>query len=215
MNLIDILQIYSYHYDTDDMFYMLKDYPLDERLNRDELNKMIINRLGAMRPVTTYSEIFKFKLDTFFEQYKDNISKLVDTLEYDYNPLENKNITETEHRDSIGDIDNTDKYTTNKDQTETGNSVEERKVSAFDSSSYENKELNTTTPNLRTDNDVTHSGETTSDIKSEVDTIKHITGKDGDASIQSLINEERKLTEFNIYDWIIKKMKPILFLLVY
>ena len=122
---------------------------------------------------------------------------------YDYNPITNKDITETEHRYSTGDIDNTDKYTTNIDN------LEESKVSAFDSSNYENKQKDTT------DTDTQHEGETTSRIKSDVDTEKHIIGKDGEVSIQSLIEQERKLADFNIYKWITNTMRRELFLLVY
>ena len=203
MNLIDILDVYAIKNDVDDLFYMFKDYKLDERLDKDVLNKTIIKELGTMRPITTQSTIFKFRLDTFFEEYEYNISKLIDTMYYDYNPITNKDITETEHRDSTGDIDNTDKYTTNIDN------LEESKVSAFDSNNYENKQKDTT------DTDTQHEGETTSRIKSDVDTEKHITGKDGEVSIQSLIEQERKLADFNIYKWITNTMRRELFLLVY
>lgn len=199
MNLIDTLHIYAMKQDSDDLYCMLQDYELDERLDRKTMNDVMIKELGAMRPITTVSIVFKVRLDIFFTEYKDNISKLLDTLNYDYNPLHTKDIHETEHRESTGDIDNTDNYTT-------GN-TNESKVSAFDSSNYENKE--------KTTNDTNHSATTTSDIKSDVDTEKHIYGKDGDIAIQDLIEKERKLDEFNVYKWITRRMKEELFLLVY
>lgn len=199
MNLIDILDVYALEHDSDDMFLLLADYNLDNRIDKDVMNTVIIKDLGGMRPITTNADLFKILLDTFFNKYSSNIKRLVDTMYLEYNPLDNKNITETENRESTGDIDNTDTYTTTKD--------DEDKTSAYDSSTYQ--------PDKKYDSTVGHEGETTSDIHSTVDTTKSVVGKDGSESYQSLIEQERRLAEFNIFNWIIKQMRKELFLLVY
>ena len=163
------------------------------------MNTVIINELGAMRPVTTDPDMFKILLDTFVKKYTLNIQKLVDTMYFEYNPLDTKNVTEVEHRFSTGDIDNTDKYDTTSGQ--------EDKISAYDTSTYQ--------PKGKTDGTTHHEGETTSDIESTVDTDKTIRGKDGQDSYQTLVEQERKLAEFNIFNWIIKQMRKELFLMVY
>lgn len=223
MNFIDVLDLYAMSNDSDDLTLMLNDYPLDNRLSRDILNHTMIKELGPCRPFVHETTVFKFALDNFFNKYNYNIGKLVDTMYFEYNPIGNKNLTrtldESEHRDSTADIDNTDSYTTNTDQTNTGTETTENDVSAYDATTYQPQSRSTVTPNLRTDNDVTHSGETTSDIVSDVDTQKDATetfvGKDGEISYQKLIEQERELSEFNIYNWIIKQMRKELFLLVY
>ena len=224
MNLIDTLTVYSVTHDhSDNLFYMLQDYVLDTRIDRETLNRIIIKDLGNMRPITTYTEVYKMLVDTFFEKYEDNIKRLLDTFEIEYNPLQNKDIreitNEKEQRESTGNIDNTDTYTTNVDNVETGTDINEKQVSAFDATTYQNKDKNTETKNLRTDNDTNHSGETKSNIKSDVDTDKdidkRITGKDSNESYQNLIRQEIKLADFNIYNWIIERMRKELFLLVY
>lgn len=228
MNLIDTLTEYSIAHDhSDNLFYMLKDYVIDSRIDRETLNRIIIKDLGTMRPITSYTEVYKMLVDTFFEKYEDNIKRLLDTLDIEYNPLQNKNITETEtigeteQRESSGHINNTDTYTTNVDNVETGTDINEKQVSAFDATTYQNKDKNTETKNLRTDNDTTHSGNTTSVITSDVDTDRDVTrnktiaGKEGNDSYQDLIKEERRIAEFNIYNWIIEQMRKELFLLVY
>lgn len=228
MNLIDILTEYAIAHDhSDELFLMLQDYTIDNRISRETLNRIIIKDLGTMRPITSYTEVYKMLVDTFFEKYEDNIKRLLDTLDIEYNPLQNKNITETEtigeteQRESSGHINNTDTYTTNVDNVETGTDINEKQVSAFDATTYQNKDKNTETKNLRTDNDTTHSGTTTSVITSDVDTDRDVTrnktiaGKDGNDSMQDLIKEERRLAEFNIYNWIIEQMRKELFLLVY
>lgn len=231
MNLIDILDIYALQNDSDNMLLFFDDYVLDERIDKDVMNTTIISELGATKPITTNPDLFKVLFDNFFKKYANNITKLLDTMYYEYNPLHNKDLEETEHRESVGDIDNTDTYTTNTEQNETaetevlntGTNITEQQVSAYDSSTYQPKQKDTNSPNLRTDtdatsrttNDVEHSGETTSDISSTVDLTRNITGKDGQDSYQSLITQERKLAEFNIFNWIIKRMREELFLLVY
>ena len=199
MNLIDILDVYALENDSENMQLLFNDYTLDERIDRDVMNTTIISELGASKPITTDPDLFKMLFDNFFKKYSGNITKLVDTMYYEYNPLHNKDISEEEHRQSEGDIDNTDEYHT--DNTTEG------KVSAYDSSTYQPKE--------QAIGDVDHTGETHSDIKSEVDTTRSITGKDGQDSYQSLIEQERKLAEFNIFNWIIKQMRKELFLLIY
>lgn len=207
MNLIDVLNLYAMMNDSDDLTLMLQDYTLDNRINREVLNRVIIRELGAMRPFVNDTAVFKFSLENFFNKWNYNIGKLIDTMYYEYNPISNKDTTRTlnenENRESSADIDNTDTYTTNTDN--------EEKVSAYDSSTYQ--------PKNKIDNDVAHSGETTSDIQSSVDTEHHLgekeTGKDGDTSYQELIEQEREIDQFNIFDWIIKQMRKELFLLVY
>ena len=219
MTLIDVLTLYAMMNDSNDMTLMLQNYTIDERITRDVLNKVIIRELGTMRPFSNDPTVFKFMLENFFDKWNYNIGKLIDTMYYEYDPISNKDLNrtlnESEHRESSADIDNTDSYTTNTDNTETGNT--ETTVSAYDSSTYQPKE-NVSNSN-RIDNDVSHEGETTSDIQSDVDTEHHlgesIKGKDGTTSYQELIEQERTLSEFNIYDWILKQMRKELFLLVY
>lgn len=199
MNLIDLLDVYSAIHDSDEMFLLFADYPLDERIDKDTMNTVIIKELGASRPISTDPDMFKILLDTFFKKYSLNITRLVDTMYLEYNPLHTKDMVEGEHRHSVGDIDNTDKYDTS--------SSNEDKTSAYDSSVYQ--------PDKYGESTVEHSGETTSDIESTVDTDKYVKGKDGQESYQSLVEQERRLAEFNIFNWIIKQMRRELFLLVY
>lgn len=223
MNLIDILDIYSLEKGIDDMFLMFGDYTLDNRIDRNVMNTTIISELGNARPITTDPDLFKILFDNFFNKYASNITKLVDSMYLEYNPLHTKDITreldEDEHRYSKGDIDNTDKYNTNTDNVETQSHTGENQVSAYDSSVYQPEKKSVDSQSATTVNGVEHSGETTSDIESTVDTNKdtneRIYGKDGDTPYQTLVEQERKLAEFNIFNWIIRQMRRELFLLIY
>ena len=209
------MDIYSLEHDVDDMFLILSDYNIDNRVDRNVLNTTIISELGAARPITTDPDLFKMLLDNFFNQYSGNITKLVDTMYLEYSPLNNKDmhriVGENEHRYSKGDIDNTDNY----DNRHGGKVTEEEQVSAYDSNEYQPKDKKITSP----EDTLHHEAKTTSDIESTVDSDKgideHIYGKDSQPSYQTLIEQERKIAEFNIYNWIIKRMRQELFLLVY
>lgn len=211
MNLIDMLDFYAMLNHSDDLFLMLQDYTLDSRIDRADMNKIIIKELGSCRPFVHESTVFKFALEEFFNKYNYNIKKLLDSMYLQYDPLTDKKLeTDTwdnEHRYSKGDIDNTDKYKTETDADNKGN------VSAYDSSTYQPKEQDVI------DQEVNHSGETTSDIESIVDTDHHNlraeSGLNGSRSYQDLVKQERKLAEFNIFNWIIQRMREELFLLVY
>lgn len=206
-----MLDLYAMVNDSDDLFLMLKDYTLDARISRDLMNKIIVKELGSCRPYVHNTTVFKFALEDFFNKYNLNIKKLLDTMYFNYDPLSDKNYTtdvvDTEHRYSKGDIDNTDSYKTETDADNKGN------VSAYDSGAYQPKEQDII------DQEVNHSGETTSDIESTVDTERHNAktekGLNGSRSYQDLIKQERALAEFNIFNWIIQRMREELFLLVY
>lgn len=236
MTLIDILDMYCIlHNQNDNMMLMLQDYTLDHRIDRQAMNMAIITKLGACRPLTTNTTVFKVMLEEFFNRYNYNIGKLLDTMYYEYDPLHDKDITrrldeearenETEHRDSKGDIDNRDTYTTGNTGSDNINRTEENQVSAYDVSTYQPKEKTTTTSGENTTSNTTHSGSTTSDIVSNVDTdrdkdnthnlVETIKGKNSDISYQTLIEQERELGQFNIFNWIIQQMRRELFLLVY
>lgn len=276
MTLIDILDIYCILHDQDNnMMLMLQDYTLDNRIDRQAMNMAIITKLGACRPLTTNATVFKIMLEEFFNRYNYNISKLLDTMYLEYNPLYDKdivrdldesgtdnttdkntqnytnNVTETsvendsEHRESTGDIDNTDTYTTGNTGSDTIDKTEENLVSAYDVSTYQPKDKNLLNSTENTTNNTTHSGTTTSDIVSDVDTNRDVTrdidtdtthsqtdnrtidndtthnleetikGKNSEISYQSLIEQEREVVQFNIFNWIIKQMRRELFLLIY
>lgn len=211
MNLIDMLDFYAMLNHSSDLFLMLQDYTLDDRIDRADMNKIIVKELGSCRPFVHESTVFKFALEEFFNKYNYNIGKLLDSMYLEYNPLTDKkmdtDVWDGEHRYSKGDIDNTDKYKTETDADNKGN------VSAYDSSTYQPKEQDVI------DQEVNHEGETTSDIESTVDTERHNVkteqGLNGARSYQDLIKQERKLAEFNIFNWIIQRMREELFLLVY
>ena len=227
MNLLSLLEISKIVYGSEDLFYMFQDYALDERLDRDLLNKRILSALGTNVPLYTVCETFKVFLDCFFLDHSEQITKLVDTLYFEYNPIWNKDGTEkrtittsrkVEHERESENADTT-KHTGTDTNTDIGTNT--GSVSADNVSTWQNDtrtatdSTNTRTANL-TDATTGTSNESGTQTEAETVTDEFITqGNIGLTSTQQLINEQRALMEFDIYDWIIQKLKVDMFLLVY
>ena len=164
--------------------------PIDERLDKEQLKLSILRRCGTLLPLYPNSELMKALVTNFFYEKEKIIKKLIDTTEFDYNPINNYDKVEEIVRDNeltAGIGSNT---------VTTPNTVEENQVSAFDSNVYQ--------PKGKTIN----SGDTTSATtrsgadKEHEKTVTKTSGNIGVTTTQKLITDERKVALFNIYEWI-------------
>lgn len=211
MNLLDILDLYAMEHDSDDIFLMLQDYTIDYRIDRELLNRVILKELGARRCITNTPEVFKFMLEEFFDKWNYNIKRLVDTMYLEYDPLSNKNITRTEDNTDTRD-DNMGNVRTD-DLTEKTDGNTKVNTSAYDVSTYQPRTETVTDDTVKDTGTVTDVGELHRTDKGDLD-IKEW-GKDGQDSYQKLIKDEREVSRFNIFNWIIQQMRRELFLLIY
>lgn len=211
MNLIDVLDLYAMEHDSTDLTLMLQDYTLDSRIDRTVLNRVIIKELGARRCATNTPAIFKFMLEEFFDKWNYNIGKLIDTMYFQYDPLSNKNITRTEDkrdtRDDEAGNTRTDNLTTKTDSTTALN------TSAYDVDTYQPRTQNIVDGTVKDTGTVKDDSELHRVDTGDLD-IKEW-GKDGQDSFQKLLEEERRASQFNIFNWIIQQMRRELFLLIY
>ena len=197
LNFFDVLALRPNFFDDAD---------IDSRLDKDEIKMAILERCGTLLPVYTNSEMFKTFSDSFFKQRKNIISKLIDTTEFEYNPIANYDSTEEVTRKY-------DETTTNQNQTNgnsSRNTTQENNVSAYDSDVYQPKEKVVGTTN---DNDSTNgSGSGTSDITENLTTRKR--GNIGVTTTQQMIEAERKVVLFNVYNWIAIEFEQKFFICV-
>lgn len=244
MNLISLMEIYNLTInDNSNLYAIFNDIVLDDRLNKKVLIREIIKECGAMQPLFGTTRTFKMFSDGFFELHYQQIVKLTDTLYFEYNPIWNKDgtITETITRELNEDINRGIDTTNNKvvaetengDNTDTGtinnNGTVETVTSAFNESTYQpnSKDITDTTETRNLTENHTNNRNTTDKTTENVDDItnrgedettatKRIEqGNIGVTSTQSLIQEERLLHEFNIYQWIVNKYRDELMLCVY
>ena len=101
MTLLDIIELYNINNgkDLDDIGAIFEDIELDERLDKDVLAGVLLDECGAMTSIYNVTSTFKYFSNLFFKKYKWNIKKLVDTLEFEYDPLKNRQLEWTETSD--------------------------------------------------------------------------------------------------------------------
>ena len=218
MKLIEVMKKYREDHSSTDIFEIFKDYELDERLDKDALNALLLDELGAMDVWYEDPEIYKVFSDNFFEIWKDNIKKLTDTIMAEYSLLQNTNMTETTSVEIDQDMDTTtsgsktDSYT----RSTTDGDEETNKVSAFDESTFQNdtQRISSGTGSVSHSGSKTDSGTKNEDLEwRETDVTTKVGYKDRD--VQDALEKERKLNRFNVYQWIIKKYKEDMMVLVY
>lgn len=268
MTLLDIIEIYNMKSGRkiDDIGSLYEDIDIDARIDKDILVGSLLDECGAMNCLYDTTATFKYFSNNFFKKYKQNITKLMDTLEAKYDPLTNKKLEWTETTKIDQDLDTAESQTQNlgrstsesEDEKNTGSvkntgtvkntgSVhneyddnEENTISAMNSSSYEpdnNRETDgssTRRDDLQREDDLkreddlrkersnsfTENANTNKDrnksenlVWDETDTHTEIGVNN--ISYQELIEKERKVAQFSIYNWISRKYAKELFLLVY
>lgn len=197
LNFFDILALQPNFFDDAD---------IDERLDKEQIKMAILHRSGTLLPLYTRSDMFKQFSDAFFAQRKVIIKKLVDTLELEYNPIDN--YRREEEVDRKYDV-KTENKTETEGTLETQNE-QENKVSAYDSDDYSPKDKSNgsgkntdkTTANNNGTNDTTEKIKTTT------------VGNIGITTTQKLIMEERKVAKFDIYKWIAIEFEQNFFICV-
>ncbi len=268
MTFLDMIELYNIRKgnELDNIESIFADIDIDSRIDKSVMCGVILDRCGAMRCIYETTATFKYFSDNFFKKYKWNIGKMLDTLDFEYNPLTNykKNWTETsdihQNLDTTEGIEDsrTTQNTGTQSTTDTGtqttadtgtqttedtgtqrneyNNEEENTISAMNSSDYEpdNKKEsngdNTRTDNLnstrtdnlnstRTDNlkeveERNNSREKSDELTwEEIDT--HTESGNVNSDYQDLIEKERKIAEFNVYEWISKKYAKEMMLMIY
>lgn len=199
MTLYDLLDLYAFQNDSNDLTLMLQDYELDNRIDRETFNDVIIKDLGGVVPTTNTPEVFKFMLEVFFKKWKYSINKELDSMYLEYNTINN---TDIKHKRAEGikrNVQSTDETTLNRS--------DETSTSAYDVSSYQ--------PRNKIDSDSETSDKYNQDVSATLNRDEAESGHKPTQTFQELINQERELSEFNIYDWILERMRKELFLLIY
>lgn len=197
LNFFDILALKPNFFD---------DAEIDSRLDKEEIKMAILERCGTLLPLYTHSDMFKAFSDSFFKQRKDIITKLIDSTKFEYNPIDNYDRTEEVNRKY-------DEATSNQNNTEARskrNSVQESDISAFDSDVYQPKEK---IVGESGDEDTTSgNGSGTSDITEKIETRTR--GNIGVTTTQQMIEAERKVVLFNVYNWIAIEFEQHFFICV-
>lgn len=219
MNLVSLMEIWAIRNNVEDPMEMLKQGEFDSRIDKDLLAARIVQMCGAMHPLYNTSDSFMYFHKTFFKMWKPQISKLLDTMEYEYSPLENfRRDEKLRHKgnEKTKDEGNRNSESESKDEI-TANGTNEDKTSAYNENVYQPNEINETSQhsidNSNSKDKVKTSNDRNKDIEDNEDNLIH--GLNGLFTSQNLLEQERKVSEYNVYQWIVQKYMEELFICVF
>lgn len=217
----DSLELYQIKHGSDNLFLMLQDYRLDSRLSRTLMNNQILIRMGVMYPLYNDSEMMKFAIDNWFDEFDPIIKKLLDLRDgYDtLDPFENVNWEEL-YGGTRNDV-NTDNVTRARTETRGSASEEDSEivntVSAYDSNEYQPRDKSNEERASSSSQDITE-GETIGDAfrgdRTEKHNLRH-RGKEGIENYTKMLTDARDAAKFDIYDWILDRLERAVCLGVY
>ena len=153
MTFLDMIEMYNVinGNDLDNITAMFNDIVLDQRLDKETLVGVLLDQCGAMDCIYETTATFKYFSNNFFKKYQWNITKLCDTLSFQYDPLKTKNIQWTETTQIEQNLDTEEDRTRANTGTQ-GNAYEESESKSkteknthadTDNNSYSDTQTNT------------------------------------------------------------------------
>lgn len=203
MTLIDSINLWRLQNQNE--FYF-KDIVLDERLNKEDLYNMILTEYMNMLVLYANPQLFKTTVKLFFLKNKERISDLIDTTVLNYDPLENYSTVETGKLDRTGTKGFTQADNRTENITREGDTTSTHYVSAFNNVQGEDVEQHRDVIEAKekvvdTENYTSAQDTNTKDNEETRDTKKGITN----LTYQDLVEKQRKVVQFSIYEWILKE----------
>jgi hypothetical protein len=203
MTLIDSINLWRLQNQNE--FYF-NDIVLDERLNKEDLYNMILTEYMNMLVLYANPQLFKTTVKLFFLKNKDRISDLIDTTVLNYDPLENYSTVETGKLDRTGTKGFTQADNRTENITREGDTTSTHYVSAFNNVQGEDVEQSRDVIKAKekvvdTENYTSAQDTNTKDNEETRDTKKGITN----LTYQDLVEKQRKVVQFSIYEWILKE----------
>ena len=210
---LSILGLYNY----DNTIFDLLTLP--EGLDKTILIKSICAELADMELLYPNPEVMKDLIGVWSVGCQYEWEKLLESMNFEYNPIDNYDRTETRTLTSQGSGSGTDggsdSLSTTKEHT--GQEQDTGKVTAFNSGSLADKNQSTGTSSATdTETASTQYGKTKQETfsKSDSETIR-AHGNIGVTTTMQMIREQRDIVKFNLYDIITEEFKLRFCVLIY
>lgn len=210
---LSILGLYNY----DNTIFDLLSLP--EGLDKTTLIKSICAELADMELLYPNPEVMKDLIGVWSVGCQYEWAKLLESMNFEYNPIDNYDRTETRTLTSQGSGSGTDggsdSLSTSKQHT--GQEQDTGKVTAFNSGSLTDKNQSTGTSSATdTETASTQYGKTKQETfsKSDSETIR-AHGNIGVTTTMQMIKEQRDIVKFNLYDIITEEFKLRFCVLIY
>lgn len=200
---LSVMGLYNY----DESIFDDMALPSTDHLNKETLIQNILVECSELEILYTDPTVFKMIVKYWSEARVHVWQKLADTMDYEYNPIWNKDVKDTEYIKRTKDESTT--YADQASSTTSGTNT--NKGVAYNTNELENREQDQTSGSMSsTDNS------TTRDAGYNDEDREYISqGNQGITSTQQLIKEEREVSLFSLYDIIISEFKTRFCLLVY
>lgn len=169
---------------------LLNNIALPEEMDRETLVNQILFEGCTLYPIYQDPILFKRMVEHYFTMRLQIHEELAKTLEYSYNPLENYDRIEDRKRTGSG----TESY--NRNRHLTGNATTEEQVSAYNESSYQ--------PQSKTITDTADSDDDKLSRKTgeEGSEYSRIHGNIGVTTSQQMLEDQRRVVKFSLYEFI-------------
>lgn len=227
--MIDLITMYNY---DNTIFDNLQ---LPSTMNKDDFVNNLLLETAELELMYSKPDFLKFAIGAWSKKELSIWEKLDATLHYEYNPIYNTDRTETEtvteEKTGKRNIDGSSTDTGTANSTTTNNykrderSNDIRSVSSYDSDALKTAEQSTNS--IEADNTDTSTNESRSTGTSTLTQTQnsedsgtvtrelHTSGNNGVTTTQAMIEEERKVVQFCIDDYIINSFKRKFCILVY
>lgn len=217
MTLLSVMGLYQF----DDSIFDVMTVP--DGVDHDAVVAAILTECAELEIMLPDPDVFKTSLGFWSRAQLPIWTKLYNTTTLDYNPIWNKDGTITETR-NLGRTDNETRNlgTTDNETRNLANSASTDatgQVSAYNSATFQNADHQTMSGSGTDTGTVNRTGSDTGTINrtgSDTGTVtRRETGNIGVTTTQTMLKEEREVSQFNIYDYIVKAFKYMYCLGVY
>ena len=186
---------------------ILSDYVLPDGMDRDILNGTILDYCGENAVRYGDPETLHAMINLMFRKNQKVYQELWDSLNFDYDPLLNYDLTIEETRKHSGE-DGTEREVNNHDKS---NGTTETKVSAYNSNGYSPSEQ--ASGETKNDSNGKETTKFTTDRSEGVSRREY--GDNSARSTQYMIKEQREVVDFNLYDRIRRDFEKEITISVY
>ena len=172
---------------NDDLFLKMN---LPVGIDKDTLIDNILLRAGEFEVLYSNPFVYQNAIGVWSDKHKRTFEKWVNALSMEYNPIENYDRKEEWEDKSNGNSIGETKGTTSL------NSINENKVSAFDSDLYQPDSYNSNTSNS------SDKSNTKTNSINNSEHVGHVHGNIGVTTTQQMLESELSLAEWNVYEHI-------------
>ena len=181
--------------------------PESDHIELETLVENILAQCAELEVLYADPVMFKHILKYWSKSRLHVWQELADTMDYDYNPIWNKDVHDHEYVYHTKDESTT--YTDRASNSSSGTTTNQ--AVAFNSGTFDDREKDISTGSMSSSDDSTTRDAGYHD--EDRDLVSQ--GNQGVTSTQQLIKEQREISEFSLYDIIIKEFKLRFCLLVY